>query len=179
LTRLNLATLIFGVLFGWVFCAAGLNQYDTIHRMLLLQNLDPYPILASAVATAMPLLWLLERTGWRTPLGGPLQLSRSRTERKHVLGGVVFGLGWAITGACPASATSMVATGGLLGVITLAGVVVGIAARDEVVRSSVEIEGGPPPLLAAVVRKGVSNPKGGTAHGERTPTADRQQIDGS
>lgn len=128
--RVNLVALLFGTIFGFAFSAAGFNQYDIVHRTLLLQYWNPWFVFASAIATALPLLWLLERIGWRTPLGGQLSLVRWRTDRSRVLGGMVFGVGWAITGACPGTVSTMVAAGSLLGLVTLAGVFAGILLRD-------------------------------------------------
>ncbi|MDP9351556.1 MAG: hypothetical protein M3P51_08465, partial [Chloroflexota bacterium] len=72
MNRLNLASLGFGLAFGSLFAAAGFNQYDVVHATLLLQYLDPFFVMGSAVATALLVLWLLERRGLSTSLGGPL-----------------------------------------------------------------------------------------------------------
>ena len=133
MNRLHSASLLFGAAFGSLFAAAGFNQYDVVHATLLLQHFDPFLVMGSAVATAMPILWLLERRGLRTALGGTLALRRWPVERKHIYGGLVFGTGWAITGACPGTAAAMLAAGSLLGAVPLAGIVVGIALRDTVV----------------------------------------------
>lgn len=130
MNRLNIASLAFGAAFGFLFNAAGFNQYNVIHSMLLLQRLDPFLVMGSAVVTAMPILWLLERRRWTTPVGGAMQLRRWPVERKHVLGGIVFGAGWAITGACPGTITGMLSVGNLLGLLPLAGILVGILLRD-------------------------------------------------
>ena len=131
--RRNLVALLVGCSFGFAFSAAGFNQYDVVHRTLLLQYWDPWLIFASAIATALPLLWLLERRRWRTPLGGRLSLKRWRVDRDRVLGAAVFGVGWAITGACPGTAATMIAAGSLLSFITVAGILAGILLRDSVV----------------------------------------------
>lgn len=131
--RLNAVAALFGVAFGFLFAAAGLNQYDVIHGMLLLKNFEPFLIMGSAMGTALPLLWLLERRGWRTPLGGPLALTRWRFERKHISGGVVFGTGWAITGACPGTISTTLGAGSVMGIVLMAGALAGIFARDAVV----------------------------------------------
>ena len=133
MSRVHFAALCFGAAFGFLFSAAGFNQYDVIHRMLLLQYLDPFFVMGSAVVTAGLLLWLLERRGWRTPLGGVLTPRRWAVERKHLFGGLVFGAGWAVTGACPGTVSAMVAAGSALGLVTLAGVFGGIVLRDTVV----------------------------------------------
>lgn len=130
MNRLNGAALGFGLAFGFIFASAGFNQYDVIHQMLLLENLEPFLVMGSAMLTALPLLWLLERRRWRTPFGGRLQLERRVFERKHLYGGVVFGTGWAITGACPGTLSTTIGAGSLMGVPMLAGVVAGIYLHD-------------------------------------------------
>ncbi len=132
--RLALTCALFGIAFGAVFAAAGFNQYDVIHRMLLLQDIAPFLVMGSAIATALPILWTLERRRWRAPLGGPLVLRRWDYEAKHVRGGIVFGAGWAITGACPGTAATNLGSGSLLGIVLVAGIVTGIALRDLAVR---------------------------------------------
>ena len=121
-----------GLLFGLVIAAARLNDYDVIHDMLLLREPDVFLLMASAIAVAAPALWLLRRRGWHTRYGGPLALPGGRVERKHVLGAIVFGTGWAITGSCPGPALAMVAGGKLLGLPVAAGLLTGQLLRDRV-----------------------------------------------
>jgi uncharacterized protein len=128
--RLNVVAGLFGVAFGFLFAAGGFNQYDVIHGMLLLQNPEPYFVMASSMLISLPTLWWLERRRWRTPLAGPISLRRWPIERNKVYGGLVFGTGWAITGACPGTAATMVGAGSLLGFVLAAGILTGIAARD-------------------------------------------------
>lgn len=130
MTRRAVLPLLFGILFGFAFAAGGFNQYDVLHRMLLLEDFAPYLAMGSAVATAMPLLWLAERRGWETPLGGRLRLHRVPIRREQVYGGMVFGAGWAITGACPGTAATTIGGGSLMGFVLVAGMVAGIALRD-------------------------------------------------
>lgn len=146
--RINAVSLAVGATFGFLFCAAGFNQYNVIHRMLLLQNFNPYLVMGSAILTAMPLLWLIERRKWRTPLAGDLQLKRWPIERKHYLGGTVFGLGWAVTGACPGTISGMLGAGSLLGFVTLAGFFGGMFLRDTVVERAVSVQQQPAAALA-------------------------------
>jgi uncharacterized membrane protein YedE/YeeE len=137
MNRLHAVCALVGASFGFLFCAAGFNRYDVIHGMLLLQNFNPFLVMGSAVLTAMPLLWLLERRKWHTPLGGNLELKRWPIERKHVLGGIVFGTGWAITGACPGTISGMLGAGSILGFVTLGGFLGGMYLRDAVVERTV------------------------------------------
>lgn len=130
MNRLSLVAALFGSAFGFLFSVAGLNQYDAIHRMLLLENLEPFLIMGSAIATALPILWILERRKWRTPLGGSLTLRRSRIDRRHIGGSAVFEAGWAITGACPGTAATTLGAGSVMALVLLLGIVAEISLRD-------------------------------------------------
>lgn len=124
---MSVAALAVGVVFGFVLAAARLHEYDVIHRMLLLQEMDVFLLMASAIAVAAPSLLVLQRLGLRTPLAGPLHVPRLAATRSTILGSVVFGSGWAIAGTCPGPAIAMVATGSLPGIFVMAGIVVGSA----------------------------------------------------
>lgn len=127
---MNTLGLLFGLLFGGVLAASNLHEYDTIHAMLRLDEFDVFWFMGSAIAVSLPGLWLLERSGLRTPLGGALSLSRSRPERHHLTGGALFGIGWAIAGTCPAPALVMVSSGALLGLVAIPGIFLGLYLRE-------------------------------------------------
>lgn len=127
---MNLLGLFFGVAFGGVLAASDLHEYDTIHAMLRLDEFDVFWFMGSAIAVSLPGLWLLERLGLRTPLGGKLRLSRSKPEGHHLKGGALFGVGWAVAGTCPAPALVMVSSGALLGLIAIPGIFLGLHLRE-------------------------------------------------
>ena len=129
-----------GAAFGFLICAARLNDYDVIHNMLLLRDLQPYLVMGTAVAVAAPALWLLERRRWHTPAGGALELDRAQVERRHVWGSLLFGGGWAVTGACPGTALAMPAAGTLLGLPVVAGLFGGVLLREVVARRHVRAD---------------------------------------
>jgi hypothetical protein len=129
----KLAGFAFGAAFGFLIAAAGVNRYDVIHRMLLLQEIDVYLIMGSAVAVAAPLLMLMQRGRVRTLLGGPLRVSRAPVQPGNVAGAAVFGSGWAIAGACPGPAIAMVAGGAIPGAAVMAGLFAGVLLRDAAV----------------------------------------------
>lgn len=129
---MNLVGLAFGAGFGFVLAAARLHEYATIHAMLRLQELDVFWLMGSAIGTALPLLWWLERRGTHTVLAGRLRLTRTRPQRKHIVGGALFGLGWALSGTCPAPAIVLVSSGAGLGLVSIAGIFTGLRLRDRV-----------------------------------------------
>ena len=122
--------LLFGACFGGLLGAANLHEYDTIHAMLRLDEFDVYCLMASAIVVAAGLLWWLERRPTSTVFDGTLTLQRSRPKRHHIVGGGLFGIGWAIAGTCPAPALVMVSSGALYGLIVILGIFIGIYLGD-------------------------------------------------
>ena len=130
---MNRPALFVGLAFGFLITAARLSDYDVIHDMLLLV----YLLMASAVATAAPLLILLQRLGWRTPSGETMAPRRAPVQRRNVLGAIVFGGGWALAGTCPGPAIAMATGGSVLGLVVMAGLASGVFLFDrlEVLRT--------------------------------------------
>ena len=122
--------LLFGACFGGLLGAANLHEYDTIHAMLRLDEFDVYGLMASAILVAAGLLWWLERRPTSTMFDGTLTLQRSRPKKHHIIGGALFGIGWAIAGTCPAPALVMVSSGALYGLIVILGIFIGIYLGD-------------------------------------------------
>jgi uncharacterized membrane protein YedE/YeeE len=87
-------------------------------------------LMGSAIAVSLPLLWIFEKRRVKTALAGTLSLSRSKPQRHHIVGGALFGIGWAVSGTCPAPALVMLASGAGLAVVTIAGLFIGLGLRD-------------------------------------------------
>ena len=128
--KFNIIGLLFGAGFGFVLGAANLHEYTTIHNMLSLKEFDVFGLMGLAIGTSLPLLAIFERAKVKTVLAGPLSLSRSKVQRHHVVGGAIFGIGWAVSGTCPAPALVMLASGAGLAAVTIAGLFVGLGIRD-------------------------------------------------
>ena len=127
---MNPFTFLIGGAFGFLIVDGGLSDYTVIHDMLLLREPDVFLLMGSSFAVAMPLLWILPRRRWKTPMAGELRLNRVEIERKHVYGGAVFGAGWAVAGTCPDPAIGMAMGCGLLGIVVMAGLGSGILLRN-------------------------------------------------
>ena len=127
------STIAAGTAFGFLITGSGFGNYATIHQALLLRSWYLYAVFGSAVAVAAAGLALLRGAG-TTRYGGPLRLPHSPPERRHLYGAVIFGAGFGLTGACPGGAVAMVATGGLGGLLVLAGLVGGMWLRGAPVR---------------------------------------------
>ena len=115
-----------GLAFGFLLVGAGVHRYEVIRDALLRRDPYVFLLMGAAVATAAPLLYLLRRRGWVTPLAGPLILPRRPIKRANLTGSAVFGAGWALTGSCPGPALASVAGGNIVGVWVVAGLFSGI-----------------------------------------------------
>lgn len=122
-----------GAVFGFLLTVSGLGDYSTIHDGLLLQNPYIFLMMASAMAVACGGLLVLRRLG-RTRFAGRLALPHHRIERRHVYGGAIFGLGFGVGATCPGMTVAMTTTGGLYGLVVLAGLLGGLWLRGSVER---------------------------------------------
>lgn len=127
---MNLVGGLFGAGFGFVLAAARLNEYDTIHATLRFDSFYVFGLMGLAIGVSLPLLWIFDKRGVNTVYGGRLSLSRSKIERHHIVGGVLFGAGWSIAGTCPAPALAMLASGATYGAIAVVGLFIGLWLRD-------------------------------------------------
>ncbi len=115
-----------GTIFGFVLSRSGAADYNFIQGMFLFEEFQLYGILGTAVLITAPGLWLLKRHG-RTASGALLSVQARPRHRGNVLGGVLFGIGWSITGMCPGPILVNVGEGKLYALAALAGALAGAA----------------------------------------------------
>jgi len=119
------ATIVLGLLFGFFLSRGRATDYDAIFGMFRLQDAHLPLLMASAIATAAAGLLLLERARITTLAGTPLKLERKPLHAGTVVGGLVFGVGWGVTGQCPGTALGQLGEGKWLAAVTLFGMLLG------------------------------------------------------
>jgi uncharacterized membrane protein YedE/YeeE len=122
----TLLYLVFGTAFGWVLSRSGAGDYNFVQGMFLFTSFQLYGIIGTAVAVTAPGLWLLKRHG-RTLSGAALRVKPKPRHPGNVLGGILFGIGWSITGMCPGPILVDVGEGKVYALGALAGALVGAA----------------------------------------------------
>jgi len=122
--RENVLFVVLGTAFGYVLSRSGAADYNFIQGMFLLTNLQLYGILAVAVTTTAIGLQILRRKG-RTLGGEPIVIQAKTLNRGTVIGGLLFGVGWSITGMCPGPVLVNIGEGKLFALAALAGVLTG------------------------------------------------------
>ncbi|HEY0364217.1 MAG TPA: DUF6691 family protein [Solirubrobacteraceae bacterium] len=135
--------LIVGAVFGVTLSWTGMSSPEVLRQALLLDNAYLYLFFGSAVATSTLGLWLLRRARARALLTGePVAWAREAPRRNHVVGSVIFGVGWAVADACPGPIATQVGQGVLWSLFTIAGVVAGMVLAQRVSASAGERGGG-------------------------------------
>src|SRR6185312_13781589 len=115
----NLKYLIAGALFGIVLVKSEVISWFRIQEMFRFQSFHMYGVIGSAVVTAMISVWLIKKFRVRTIYGEPIQLYKIRFSKGQVYGGLLFGFGWAITGACPGPLFALIGSGTTVIIVTL------------------------------------------------------------
>jgi uncharacterized membrane protein YedE/YeeE len=135
----RLAGLVVGIVFGVTLSWTGMSSPEVLREALLLDNAYLYLFFASAVATATLGLWVLRRARTRAVLTGePVGWVRQAPRRNHVVGSLIFGLGWGVADACPGPIATQVGQGVLWSLFTITGVVAGIVLAQRVGASAPE-----------------------------------------
>src|SRR5437868_9442841 len=95
--------LAIGTLFGVVITKGEVISWYRIQEMFRFQSFHMYGVLGSAMFTAMLSLEVLKRTGARARTGEEISVPRKTLGKgtRYWVGGSLFGVGWAFTGACP------------------------------------------------------------------------------
>jgi len=104
---------IVGAMFGVLLVEAEVVSWFRIQEMFRFEAFHMYGIIGTAVLTAAVSLLAIKRLGLRDRDGTPLGLAPKTlgTGVRYVAGGTMFGLGWALTGACPGPLVALVGAG--------------------------------------------------------------------
>jgi uncharacterized membrane protein YedE/YeeE len=117
----------FGALFGFVLSRVGATDFDAIANMFLFRDLHLAGVIGIAIVVAAPALYLLRRRGIAGPSGCAVTLKQKPRKAGNVVGSILFGVGWAVTGTCPGTALSQLGEGKLMAIFTLVGIFTGVA----------------------------------------------------
>ena len=119
--------LLIGSLFGIVLTKSEVVSWFRIQEMFRFQSLHMYGIIGSAVAVAALSIVLLRRTGARTLGGAPISIPSKELGRgyRYWIGGLLFGVGWALTGACPGPLVALIGNGATVFAVTIVSALAG------------------------------------------------------
>ncbi|MGZ3873530.1 MAG: DUF6691 family protein [Mucilaginibacter sp.] len=121
----NLKYLVTGLLFGIILVKSEVISWFRIQEMFRLQGFHMYGVIGSAIITAMISVLLIKRFQVKTIKGEAITIPAKTFNWGNVYGGLIFGLGWAITGACPGPLFAQIGSGYLITAVTLLSAITG------------------------------------------------------
>lgn len=122
----KISFLLVGILFGIVMTKSEAISWYRIQEMFRFQSFHMYGIIGVAVVVGALMFWIMKRTGFKTIDGTPAVFAdKPKTYWASILGGTVFGLGWAMTGACPGPLYVLVGNGVWVAIIIILSALVG------------------------------------------------------
>jgi uncharacterized membrane protein YedE/YeeE len=122
----NIKFLIIGILFGIILSKTEVVSWYRIYEMFKFQSFHMYGIIGSAVVIGIVLMQLFKKGVLKDYLGNQIVVKeKEKGFIKTILGGTIFGLGWALSGACPGPLYVLIGQGFLPILIVLLGAVLG------------------------------------------------------
>lgn len=117
---------LIGTYLGVLFTKSEVASWERVHDMFLFKEAHMYLIICTAIAVAAVSMLVIKKFEIKSVDGKPIRYQPKPFHRGVVLGGVLFGAGWAITGACPGPIYAQIGTGEWMALFTLIGAIVGM-----------------------------------------------------
>jgi len=102
---------IVGIVFGIVFVKAEIISWFRIQEMFKLQSFHMYGVIGTAVVVAALSVALIKKFKIKTIGGEAVVITNKPFTKGNIYGGLMFGLGWAMTGACPGPLFAQIGAG--------------------------------------------------------------------
>lgn len=121
----NIKYLIVGLLFGIVFIKAEIISWYRIQEMFRFQSFHMYGVIGSAVIVGIISVFLIKKLNIKTIYDEKIEFHDKKFNKGQIIGGLIFGLGWAITGACPGPIFAQIGNGVPVMIVTLFFAIIG------------------------------------------------------
>ena len=103
--------LLVGVLFGIVLVKGEVISWFRIQEMFRFQSFHMYGVIGSAVVVGIISVWIIKRFHLKSIDGDIISFSPKNFHKVQIYGGLLFGFGWALTGACPGPLFAQIGAG--------------------------------------------------------------------
>lgn len=121
-----LRVLVMGMFFGMILVKSEVVRWERIHKMFLFQEAHMYLIIGTAVVVGAIGMYLIRRFQVKTMDGNPIVYKPKPYNKGVIFGGTLFGMGWAITGACPGPIYAQIGAGAWPALFTFIGAIGGM-----------------------------------------------------
>ena len=118
--------LILGILFGIILTKGEIISWYRIYEMFKFQSFHMYGVIGSSVVLGIIFIQIIKRRKLKSIDGEEIVITpKERGFKRYLLGGIIFGLGWALTGACPGPLFILVGNGYIVFIVAILSAVVG------------------------------------------------------
>jgi uncharacterized membrane protein YedE/YeeE len=121
----NIKFLFFGILFGIILIKSQVVSWFRIQEMFRFQAFHMYGIIGSAVVVGAISILIIKKLKLKASDGTSIDLTPKAFTKGTLTGGIIFGFGWALTGACPGPLYALVGSGYSVILIALLSAVAG------------------------------------------------------
>jgi uncharacterized protein len=121
----NLKYAAAGIVFGIAFTKSEIISWFRMQEMFRFQNFHMYGVMGTAIIIGIISVWLIKRFNVKTIYGEQIVFQKKKFNKGQVIGGLIFGIGWAMTGACPGPLFAQIGAGFLVVTVVLLSAVAG------------------------------------------------------
>ena len=125
MNKQNLVVLFGGILFGFGLAYSGMTKQEIVLSFLQLKDLGLIFVMGGAALVTFFAVNLVPRFLKKPPFGDKFKPRKAAMSRKVIVGAIIFGVGWGISGQCPGSAVASLGTGNLPVLLGLASMFIG------------------------------------------------------
>ena len=115
----QLYVLLIGTLFGLVLVKSEVGSWFRIQKMFRFEEAHMYLTIASAVVVGAIAVYLIKKFQLKTVKHQEIEFETKPFQKGMIMGGIIFGMGWAITGACPGPIYAQIGSGEYAAIVTL------------------------------------------------------------
>ena len=121
----NIPFLLVGVVFGITLVKAEVVSWFRIQEMFRFDSFHMYGVIGTAVVVGMISVAIIKRFKMKTIQGEEIKIEPKKFSISQIFGGLIFGIGWAFTGACPGPLFAVVGSGFAILFVSLLSAIIG------------------------------------------------------
>lgn len=122
----NIRFLLIGTFFGIILSKSEIISWFRIYEMFKFQAFHMYGIIGSAVVLSMVLMYFFNKKKIKTIQGEDIEIiPKKKGVSRNLIGGIIFGLGWALGGACPGPMFALAGKGVIPILVVIIGALIG------------------------------------------------------
>ncbi len=106
-----LIVLLLGIFFGMILTNGEIISWFRIQEMFRFDSFHMYGVIGSAIVVGAVAMMMLKKLNTKSIRGDAIAIERKNLNKGTIIGGTIFGIGWAMTGACPGPLYGLVGNG--------------------------------------------------------------------